>query len=93
MVARTLAISSSPVLPRQTIQSKIVISTPPNHDLSSYGHLLVRRAIERDDWVSESIFNLAAGDQAHWTPEEWAPILTDLETCDDKLADWLPFYV
>ena len=53
------------------------------------GHILIRRVIERDDWVSEAIFDIAAGDKKHWSPIEWAAVLCDLERCKLKVADWL----
>ena len=53
------------------------------------GHHLVRRVIERDDWASEAIFDIAAGDKKEWTPIEWAAVLCDLERCKLKVNEWL----
>ena len=53
------------------------------------GRLLVRRAIDRDDWISEAIFDIAAGSKVHWTPQQWKALDHDLHACRLKLADWL----
>jgi len=53
------------------------------------GHLLVRRAIFRDDWVASLIFDLAAGDKENWTTREWNQILRDLKACRLRVTDWL----
>ena len=53
------------------------------------GHLLVRRVIERDDWTSEAIFNIAAGDKPTWTPEEWATLTHDLKKSQLRVSKWL----
>jgi len=53
------------------------------------GHLLVRRVIERGDWTSEAIFDIAAGDKKNWIPIEWAAVLSDLERCKLKVNEWL----
>jgi len=53
------------------------------------GHILVRRAIQRDDWVADAIFDIAAGDKKEWTVIEWTALLCDLEKCKLKVSDWL----
>jgi hypothetical protein len=64
----------------------------PEPDLADHGNLLVRRAILRDDWVSDRIFDLAAGDQTEWTLEEWATLEMELAQCNLKIKDWLVLY-
>jgi len=43
------------------------------------GHLLVRRAIERDDWVPEVLCNIAAGDRTDWNLTDWRTLLCGLK--------------
>jgi hypothetical protein len=64
----------------------------PEPDLASYGHLLVRRAILRDDWISEAILELAAGDKLEWTVPEWDTLTAELAGCDLTIEDWLIYY-
>jgi len=54
-----------------------------------FGQVMVRRVIERDDWASEAIFDVAAGDKTNWSPLEWAAVICDLERCKLKVTDWL----
>lgn len=63
--------------------------TPIEHLLSQYGHRQVNRVIEEDNWAAELIFDIAAGDKTHWTPIEWAAVLSDLERCKLKVSDWV----
>lgn len=53
------------------------------------GHLLVRRAIDRDDWIADAILDIAAGKKTHWTPQEWSQLLAELYSCSDKVTHWL----
>lgn len=55
----------------------------------SAGHLLVRRAVDRDDWVSEAVLDIATGNQRLWTPKQWSALLKDLRRCPGTLDDWL----
>ena len=57
--------------------------------LDEVGNVLVRRVIERDDWATEAVFDIAAGDKTEWTPIEWAAVISDLERCKLKVKDWL----
>lgn len=43
--------------------------------LDDYGHLLVRRAIEREDVVADAVLDLLAGTQKEWTLAEWEAVL------------------
>jgi hypothetical protein len=61
-------------------------------DLNEHGRLLVRRAVHRDDWISEALLDIAAGDQTEWTTQEWDALLTELDACDMTIAEWLTFY-
>ena len=56
---------------------------------SSAGHLLTRRVVDRDDWVSEAVLDIAAGHQTQWTPKQWNTLLHDLKRSPGTLADWL----
>ncbi len=64
----------------QTIQERLV---------TAVGNLRVSRVVKRDDWTSEAIFNIAAGDKTEWSPLEWQAVLSDLTNCKLKVADWL----
>ena len=55
----------------------------------SAGHLLVRRVIDRDDWTSDALCDLAAGDRVQWTPQDWRTLLRDLRKTPGTLNDWL----
>lgn len=63
----------------------------PAEYLEDYKHLLVRRAVQRDDAVSEAIFTLA-DDKKEWTLEEWNTLLADLDKCDLTIGEWLVLY-
>ncbi len=64
----------------------------PDGNLSDHGSLLVRRAVLRDDWIADRIFDLAAADRQHWTPQEWATLLAELRASTLTIADWLVLY-
>jgi hypothetical protein len=64
----------------------------PDQQLSDYGHLLVRRAICRDDWISDEILELAANGQREWTVAEWSALLAELKASKMRLRDWLVLY-
>lgn len=64
----------------------------PEQDLADYGHLLVRRAILRDDWIADRILDLAAGDQTEWTLKEWETLEMELGQCNMKIQDWIILY-
>lgn len=53
------------------------------------GHLLTRRAAQRDDWIGDAILDIAAGDKLAWTPEDWRALLADIDRVPGKLTDWL----
>jgi hypothetical protein len=40
----------------------------PAERLRDHGRLLVRRAVKREDWITDALLDLAAGDQQQWTP-------------------------
>ncbi len=63
-----------------------------DQQLADYGHLLVRRAICRDDWVAEEILELAANGQRDWTLAEWKALVSELKKSDLRLRDWLVLY-
>jgi hypothetical protein len=64
----------------------------PRGDLTDHGHLLVRRAVLRDDWISEEILELAANGQREWTVAEWSDLLAELKASKMRLRDWLVLY-
>lgn len=57
--------------------------------LAKAGHRLVRRVAREDSPASAELFDLAASGQTEWTPETWSRVLRDLDTCNDRIADWL----
>ena len=62
------------------------------NDLAEYGHLLVRRAILRDDWVTEAIFDLAANGRTEWTLVEWDAVVAKIEESTLTVAEWSVYY-
>jgi len=64
----------------------------PIATLEDHGRLLVRRAVHRDDDISQAIFDLAAGDRTDWTPGDWFELLIDLDACDMTIDEWVTFY-
>lgn len=61
----------------------------PDRQLAEFGHLLIRRAILRDDWVADQIFDLAAEGQSEWTTQQWDTLLASLENSDQTVKEWL----
>lgn len=57
--------------------------------IDEVGNILVSRVIERNDWISETIFDIAAGDKKQWTLSEWNAVLADLQCCKLKVSQWL----
>jgi len=53
------------------------------------GRLLVRRAIERDDWIAQALCDIAAGDRTDWSLVEWTEVLQRLRQTELRVADWL----
>lgn len=53
------------------------------------GHLLVRRAIVRDDWIADAVLDIAAIGKTQWTPSEWNALLAELSQESAKLAEWI----
>lgn len=62
-----------------------------SQDLADFGHLLIRRAILRDDWVAEAIFNIAAEGQTKWDTRQWDALLAGLESSQQTVNEWLAF--
>lgn len=61
-------------------------------ELANHGRLLVKRAVNRDDWISEALFDMAAGDQIEWTPQQWDALLTELARSDMTISEFIDFY-
>ena len=57
------------------------------------GHLLVRRAVDRDDWVSETLCDIAAGNRTDWDTQDWTALLTGLKRTELCITDWLDLNV
>jgi hypothetical protein len=68
-----------------------MIGAPPQ-DLADHGALLVRRAISRDDWISQAIMDLAADGKTEWTPDEWMDLTMELEASDMTIREFIDFY-
>lgn len=64
----------------------------PDQQLADHGRLLVRRAILRDDWISDAIFELAANGQREWTLTEWKKLESELKTSKMRIRDFLVLY-
>ena len=67
-------------------------SKAPPGRLADHGRLLVRRAIDREDWISEAIFDIACNGKRHWTSSEWDALLTEICADDMTIADFLILY-
>lgn len=61
-------------------------------DLRDHGRLLVRRAVNRDDWIAEALLDIAAGDQTDWTPAQWDTLLAEISGNDMSIDEFLDFY-
>ena len=57
--------------------------------IEEYGNRMIRRVLEQDDWASEAICEIAAGDRKQWTPIEWQAVLSDLERSPLKVKEWV----
>jgi hypothetical protein len=64
----------------------------PANDLSAHGSLLIRRAVLRDDWIADEIFNIRAGDQKQWDLWEWDTVLKELQSSTLTVDEWLTLY-
>jgi hypothetical protein len=64
----------------------------PAERLRDHGRLLVRRAVKREDWITDALLDLAAGDQQQWTPQERFDLLMDMEASDMTIDEWLDFH-
>ena len=53
------------------------------------GRLLVSRAIDRDDWISQAVLDIAAGSKIDWTPADWQILVRDLKAGRLNISDWL----
>lgn len=78
---------------RRRIDDHIVMMIgKPERNLRDHGRLLIRRAVLRDDWIAEEIFDIAAADQKLWTPEEWFTLSKELESSDLTVDEFLDLY-
>ena len=59
----------------------------PSQDeiLEENGHLMVRRAIEREDAVADAVFNVLAGSRLEWTLEDWEELLHNARLDDRRV--------
>lgn len=62
--------------------------------LEEHGRLLVSRVASRshDNPVSDALYAAAADGRTSWTPAAWQELLSDLDSCHDKIRDWLPLH-
>ena len=64
----------------------------PADRLRDHGRLLVRRAVNRDDWIAHALLDIAAGDQTEWTPAQWDTLLAEISGLDMTIDEYLDFY-
>ncbi len=57
--------------------------------LQQHGHLLVRRVAQRDDSVSDALFDVASGGRSTWTLADWEAMLDELDACQLTVGAWL----
>ena len=62
--------------------------------LRDHGRLLVRRAVNRDDWIADALMELAAESDGRtdWTPQEWDTFVSETFGNDMRIDEWLDFY-
>lgn len=71
---------------------KIIIESNSGVDLSDYSHLLIRRAVTRNDEIGEAVMEAAiekTGDRA-WTMDKWRSFLIEIERSDARVSSLLP---
>ena len=56
--------------------------------LNEAGHLLVRRALLRDN-VADVIYDVAGSRQRDWTLTEWKLLLKELDNCSQTVSQWI----
>lgn len=57
--------------------------------LAAVSHRLVRRVVATDSPAAEALFSIAARGRRDWTPGDWRVLLKTLDTCNDRVSDWL----
>lgn len=57
--------------------------------IHDHSHLLVRRAVQRDDEVADAIFDLASSGRLDWDVDSWDDLLNELDNTDKTVGDWL----
>lgn len=57
--------------------------------LAAVSHRLVRRVVATDTPAARALFDIAAHGRREWTPESWASVLKELDSCNDLVSDWL----
>ncbi len=58
-------------------------------DIHDHAHLLVRRAVHRNDEVADAIFDIASADRTDWDLSDWGDLLDELDQVDKTVGDWL----
>lgn len=64
----------------------------PADRLRDHGRLLVRRAVNRDDWIADALLNIAANGQVEWSPQQWDTLLTEIAGNNMSIDEFLDFY-
>ncbi len=64
----------------------------PDNDITAHGSLLIRRAVLRDDWISDTLLDLAAAGRIKWTLAEWEVLLAEMATSKLTVGEWLTLY-
>ena len=66
------------------------VSKPTARDvLEESGQLLVGRAIERDDAISDAVLELMAGTQVEWTLDDWENLRAEGLANRNQIRVWL----
>ena len=61
----------------------------PHDILNDHGGLLVRRVVERNDEVTDALFEVAIDGRKNWTHREADGLQNSLKRCDMTVRDWL----
>lgn len=57
--------------------------------LNAAAHRRVRTVASEYSPTADALFEVATGGRKDWTKPEWSARLVELDTCDDRVGDWL----
>jgi hypothetical protein len=66
-----------------------MIGRQPAFDIRDHGRILVRRAVQNDDELSNAIMDAAMASQRVWSPQEVDALNAQLDRCPFTIKVWL----